>query len=85
MGLNELSQRANIEGEEETLRVKPWDLSTFKNQENEGDPTKEIKKEQTVKLDMNQERVVLDIKRRNSSGRMTPCVTSCWEVEEDED
>ena len=34
MGLNELSERANIEGEEETLRVKPWDLSTFKDQEN---------------------------------------------------
>lgn len=62
MGLNELSQTANTEGEEETLRVKPQDLSTFKDQENEADPAKEIKKEQPVKLEMNQERVVLDIK-----------------------
>ena len=37
-----------------------------------------------MKLEMNQERAVLDIKRRNSSGRMMHCVTSCWEVEEDE-
>ena len=67
MGLNELSWRASIDGEEKALRVKPWDLSTFKDQENEADPTKEIKKELPVKLEENQERVVLDIKRRNTS------------------
>lgn len=57
-----------MDGEEKVLRVNPGS-STFKDQENEVNPAKEMEKEQPVRLDENQERVVLDIKSQNMSRR----------------
>ena len=42
-----------MDGEGKELRTEPWDPSTFKDQENEVDPAKEMEKEQPVNLEEN--------------------------------